>query len=108
VPGVREALSFGPSAPQPHGRSTERAGLADIEPISEDCLFLNVYAPSGRQGGRVPVKVWIHPGGGFRGESDDWNPVVAAPPGVGAVYEWKGNRKAGKGAWRSPADERQV
>ena len=31
---------------------------------SEDCLFLNIYAPAQSAGGRLPVMVWIH-GGGF-------------------------------------------
>ena len=35
---------------------------------SEDCLTLNIYAPAGAQGGRLPVMVWIH-GGGFTGGS---------------------------------------
>jgi para-nitrobenzyl esterase len=31
---------------------------------SENCLFLNIYAPANSAGGRLPVMVWIH-GGGF-------------------------------------------
>jgi para-nitrobenzyl esterase len=60
--GVREALSFGHSAPQPLARSSERAGLADVEPISEDCLFLNVFTPAATHAARRPVMVWMHGG----------------------------------------------
>ena len=35
---------------------------------SEDCLYLNVWAPRIKQRGRLPVIVWIH-GGGFQGGS---------------------------------------
>jgi para-nitrobenzyl esterase len=53
--GERDATSFAAAAMQP---------TAPQVPQSEDCLYLNVWAPAGK--GPFPVYVWIH-GGGFTG-----------------------------------------
>jgi para-nitrobenzyl esterase len=39
-----------------------------IEPVSEDCLTLSIWAPAKSRDERVPIMVWI-PGGGFTQES---------------------------------------
>ena len=50
---VRDALAYGPSAPQP-SRATEKP--------NEDCLFLNVWTPGLRDGRKRPVMFYIHGG----------------------------------------------
>ncbi|MCI0158048.1 carboxylesterase family protein [Leifsonia shinshuensis] len=76
--GVRDALAFGPSAPQVDTRTHASANgprtLALLYPrggwpveagsTDEDCLRLNVWAPSDRSLEGLPVLVWLH-GGGF-------------------------------------------
>lgn len=57
--GVRDASQFGDSCPQPYVK-TLSSGL-DL-PGNEDCLKLNVFAPS-KPGKNLPVMVWIHGGG---------------------------------------------
>jgi para-nitrobenzyl esterase len=67
--GVRDAFEFGPRSPQ--ARSTfvpEWMPLTGTEPMSEDCLHLNVWTPQPASGGRRPVMVWLH-GGGYTGGS---------------------------------------
>lgn len=66
--GVREALEYGPSSPQPTQRPP---GWAHEARESEDCLYLNVWTPGVGDGGRRPVMVWIH-GGGYAIGSGSW------------------------------------
>lgn len=49
---VRDALEYGPACPQ---ASTK-------EPVSEDCLVLNVWTPALRDGGKRPIMVYFHGG----------------------------------------------
>jgi para-nitrobenzyl esterase len=66
---VRQCYNFAASAvqtkPRPFMMYTEEF-LAPPEPLSEDCLYLNVWAPAGKSAsaGKLPVIVFIH-GGGF-------------------------------------------
>ena len=60
--GLRDALAFGPMAPQPSNGS---------RPISEDCLHLNVWTPGLRDNARRPVMVWFHGGAYSSGTSNE-------------------------------------
>lgn len=51
---------------------------SDIEPIGEDCLSLNVYAPTGDTQRRRPVMVWLHGGG--------WSTSSGTAPGLDGTY----------------------
>jgi para-nitrobenzyl esterase len=67
--GVRDAFAFGPRAPQVLASFVpEWQPLTGTEPMSEDCLHLNVWTPGTATGVRRPVMVWLH-GGGYTGGS---------------------------------------
>ena len=61
--GTRDALAFGPTAPQTADNSGTTAAGSPAQQ-SEDCLVLNVYTPGLSDGRKRPVMVWLH-GGGF-------------------------------------------
>lgn len=61
--GVRPATAFGPQCMQ----GEPAAGLD----MSEDCLYLNVWTPAVDADALLPVMVWIHGGGFFRGSGAD-------------------------------------
>lgn len=84
--GVREATAFGASAWQvlaPQGFGPWTPAFVVSGPISEDCLFLNVWAPAAAAAAPRPVLVWIH-GGAF-------------VQGSGAVPVYHGHALAGEG-----------
>ena len=63
--GVKDTVMVGNKAPQAidPNQMPEMAATDRNEPMSEDCLFLNVHSPLVGNG-RRPVMVWLH-GGGF-------------------------------------------
>ncbi|MFE3459330.1 carboxylesterase/lipase family protein [Nocardiopsis aegyptia] len=65
--GVRDALEFGPTAPQRPYRAPLDRLIPTMHVPGDGCLNLNVWAPEGGGGAR-PVMVWIH-GGSLRNGS---------------------------------------
>ena len=65
--GVRDALAFGPTAPKGGYAPPLDQLLPDPDVPGDECLNLNVWAPSPPSQGR-PVMVWMH-GGSFRNGS---------------------------------------
>lgn len=61
--GERDATKLGATCHQTAGADEGFFAQPDF-PESEDCLFLNVWAPAGDADAGNPVMVWIH-GGGF-------------------------------------------
>jgi para-nitrobenzyl esterase len=72
--GTREALAFGASCPQPASPvGGDDSAAPGVLVGSEDCLYLNVYAPAFAPEqvpagpARLPVMLWIHGGGNTTG-----------------------------------------
>lgn len=59
--GVLRATTFGPACMQ--GETLARQ-MGTTAPISEDCLYLDVWTPAAAPDAKLPVIVWIY-GGGF-------------------------------------------
>jgi para-nitrobenzyl esterase len=63
--GVRPATAFSPVCPQEGAYPPE----SPPEPMSEDCLTLNVWTPAEGASARLPVMVWIYGGGLINGSA---------------------------------------
>jgi para-nitrobenzyl esterase len=75
--GPRDASTYANHCPQgasPFGRTSN----------TEDCLYLNVYAPK-RHAKHLPVMVWIHGGALVVGESDEYDPTRLVDKGAVVV-----------------------
>ncbi len=77
--GVLDADTPPPACPQAVQASglTPSGGTANV---SEDCLFLNVYAPSGAA--RLPVMLWLHGGGNEVGTGSTYDGSALVRNGV--------------------------
>ena len=71
--GVKDCIQFGGRSPQvmPGIEPPEVLATDPKEPLSEDCLVLNVWS-QGLGTGKRPVMVWLH-GGGFVGGSASYS-----------------------------------
>jgi carboxylesterase type B len=65
--GILNATAWAPMCIQTSGSSTNSAPNL---PLSEDCLYLNVYVPKGLQG-PLPVSVYIHGGRYWTGRATE-------------------------------------
>ncbi len=75
---TKTATSYGPHCAQ----GPSAYGIAST---TEDCLYLNVFAPDGKRAANapaLPVMVWIHGGALVVGESDGYDPVQLVQDGV--------------------------
>jgi para-nitrobenzyl esterase len=82
-PGPRDASRFAPACFQDDYNTAwyRKVGAAFGEPpttfvpppVSEDCLYLNVWTPAANAGERLPVMVWIYGGSNYAGWSFEPN-----------------------------------
>lgn len=62
--GVLNTTALPPMCPQSPAHVNAYFEVTEADPMSEDCLFLNVFAPVGNDSDPKPIVVYIH-GGGF-------------------------------------------
>lgn len=69
--GVKRAEDFSPACMQAPTVTEGNAWREGHTPVSEDCLYLNVWTPARSATDRLPVMVWIHGGGNSRGAASE-------------------------------------
>ncbi len=86
-PGVRQATEFAPVCMQTPYPASAAIYQSKPQPLSENCLYLNVWTAAKSAKDRLPVMVWIH-GGGFTrgsGSSASYDGEILARKGVVVV-----------------------
>ena len=81
--GEREAVKDGPACVQRMSADGRPNGGGASGEISEDCLTLNVFAPTGAKA--APVMVWLHGGANSLGSGKIYNFTPTAGQGVVVV-----------------------
>jgi para-nitrobenzyl esterase len=69
--GVRDASTFGPVCMQPASLERDPPNrsvvMPDSPPVSEDCLYLNVWTPANSSAESLPVMMWMYGGAYYEG-----------------------------------------
>jgi para-nitrobenzyl esterase len=103
--GVRQASTFGNACIQTPGLSAANGG--DAGPLSEDCLYLNVWTPNLAPSTKLPVMVWIHGGAYIFGAGSLAIYDGASLANRGAVFVSLNYRLAQLGFFAHPALEQE-
>lgn len=71
---TRKAAQFCPTCAQ-----VTTTGVFSNQSTSEDCIYVNVFTPSVRLTRNLPVMIWVHGGGNYDGESNDYMTRPSSP-----------------------------
>lgn len=69
--GVKAADHFAPACMQGPTDTEGNAWREGLVPVSEDCLYLNIWTPAASADAHLPVMVFIHGGGNVRGAASE-------------------------------------
>jgi len=81
--GILDAERYGAAPPQRSDELSVKLGLAGEHPMSEDCLYLNVFAPERASSEPRAIMVWLHGGAYISGTA------------AGPIYDGSRLAKAG-------------